>query len=87
MPPLWAQGRTRVLPLVPRTEALMGFWNIKARDLKFNDEVRLGPYGMGVVGDVDTGGASGLVAAQVTVEGAEMEWMTFDPDENLMVRR
>jgi hypothetical protein len=66
----------------------MGWWNVKARDLKFGDEL-LVPVGMLRVGDVDTGGATGRVAARVRwLDGDDGEWWEDSaPDENLTVRR
>jgi len=70
----------------------MDWWNVKARDLKFGDEIRLS----NVLGEqfvrvrnVDTGGASGRVVAYVHwVDGdSEYWWEEFAPDEWLTVRR
>lgn len=69
----------------------MGFWNVKARDLKVGDEIRIasGELGFWKVGDVDTGGASGRIAAKVEwVDGNGVCWWEdFAPDEKLTVRR
>jgi len=68
----------------------MGFWNVKARNLKFGDEVRLGHDTYWIVRDVDTGGASGRVAVLFVRHLAgesESAWDDFAPDEKVTVRR
>ncbi len=71
----------------------MGWWNVRARDLKFGDEVRVPMMAddlLPVVRDVDRGGASGRVAVRFEWPGTtplEAFWEDFDPNEPLTVRR
>jgi hypothetical protein len=70
----------------------MGWWNVKARDLKFGDELRIPlvlDAELPMVRDVDTGGASGRVAVLLEWPSTPREtfWEDFDPNELLTVRR
>jgi hypothetical protein len=71
----------------------MGFWNVKARDLRYGDEIRVTVMGGEeylTVHDVDTGGASGRIAVLLSWGShipQEPFWDDLDPSEKLTVRR